>query len=1134
MTDHCSSLQKLRLRSISRKRTRRRLQSHDASSRSSTNSSVVVFASVAVATVLVVLATTTAVVMAGDNNHNNNNINTMSNLQLNDDIPNNDNPNNNDDTSNNNKTLIPSSATTFSTTTRSSVLLEEEEEEEQQQELHGQTERQLQLCDGLCDRYQIGESEIVYGGTTVSLAFPLSDLVPDGTVEILTFSDQDCSVDISDNDYLVPELIYDDNPDPTGEKDRDVEVVYTIDPVKMAGTDVWVERDEGQTIFLSFCMAVNLLNGPVGEEGSQAFSRLDTLVFIRVDFEGSFGDALDVRPGDRLDENALEVYRVDGYWCYQNNTRIADVAPLVQGVPVRVCVEPVERALAAGIRMRRVDSFTYYRIKEDGSEINQETLRDGAPVDDSITELECIRGTELCAFTTVLNTDFFYKPGLVIGYGEAWLQFGTGQVRKRRLVVDMPSLFQNTTTTTALSTGEEDMRTTFALSTHEEQMRRSLQVSGGFANSDAIGVEIFVIPIDENQYEAEAYHCDYQNNPIEIDPLMNGESVRICVRPNEEAREAGVLIESLESWNFTRDLIMQVAVEDNGPAELGGSVTGPCGPTSRVCAFHTILEPDFYPSVGVADGVGMVNLVFGGYVPGRLDISRRRGRRLQVGDEPISAGRSEVGVPTPLDYVQPDVDDACYYDHEFHQWWLEETMTKRITIIGIIGGIIGAIVCSWLCLWCFPPFCWMRQDEDEEVNKNGSNIEVNVDLKKDSKTEMNTSSTAAVASTPPLETAPPEEVRCPRKSDVVFGDNQWPGTLDFFETVIHVADSHPDEEYCPSIYREIKKNASGYDFYSKDVENGKFKKPSKQEIIALIGKMYSEAKTLLRDGGHKPLLSSLGSSTYTGTTYNTSTVSSDAMSRMGSNKSLFSSMSSFGSLNDLGFDETPDEMDVIFGDDNHPGTQKFSRWVLKIARQFRDEDYRPSLYRKIKRPFEENIFLVKNEQEGGSRPIQKKELVTLIGEAFDVAKADVKREIELGSINRTIVVDPQSTEDVSELGSLMAGPVGYDSDRGLKSSRRSSKRSLRDLDRSDKDSRHRRSNSRRRSRSRSKSRSRRSMRNLHDSGKGSRLSRSRSKSRSRRNMRDLDDSGKNSSRPKRSSSSKSLRDLDKDDRDSRR
>ena len=325
-------------RGVSRKRTKRRRLHHqsDVDAKSSScrssyhlGSATTVGFLVAVTLLAVLATTTTAVMIAGDhdgrksNNHHRNNTHSSTTSTS---------------TTNNNNYYTGKNITLSQHQHHLQHL------QQQKQLHHRQTERQLQLCDGVCDRYEIGESEITYAGTTVSLAFPLSDLVPDGTVEILTFSDQDCSVDISDNDYLVPEVIYDENPDPTGEKDRNVEVLYTFDPFKIVDKDVWVERDEGQTIFLSFCMAVNLLNGPVGEEGSQAFSRLDTLVFIRVDFEGNFGVSIDVRPGDRLNENALEVYRVDGYWCYENNTRIADVAPLVQGVPVRVCVEPTPRA----------------------------------------------------------------------------------------------------------------------------------------------------------------------------------------------------------------------------------------------------------------------------------------------------------------------------------------------------------------------------------------------------------------------------------------------------------------------------------------------------------------------------------------------------------------------------------------------------------------------------------------------------------------------------------------------------------------------------------------------------------------------------------------------------------------------
>lgn len=206
------------------------------------------------------------------------------------------------------------------------------------------TTRGLQLGTGVLERFEVGESTIEYSGTVIKLVYPVSDLVPDGTIGIQTFSDRDCSVDITGNDYLFNEIRYDENPNPTGEKNREIEVTYAFDPRKIEDKDVWVEKDNGSQYFLSFCTAINLLNKPADEEGSFSMARLDTLVFIQVEFEGGFGEQVNVAPGDRLDESAQEIYLVDGFLCDENNERILTPEPFVQGVPVRVCVVPQPRA----------------------------------------------------------------------------------------------------------------------------------------------------------------------------------------------------------------------------------------------------------------------------------------------------------------------------------------------------------------------------------------------------------------------------------------------------------------------------------------------------------------------------------------------------------------------------------------------------------------------------------------------------------------------------------------------------------------------------------------------------------------------------------------------------------------------
>ena len=49
-------------------------------------------------------------------------------------------------------------------------------------------------------------------------------------------------------------------------------------------------------------------------------------------------------------------------------------------------------------------------------------MRDGKSANDELTELTCPRGSTICSFETLLKADFYYKEGMILGYGEAWLQ----------------------------------------------------------------------------------------------------------------------------------------------------------------------------------------------------------------------------------------------------------------------------------------------------------------------------------------------------------------------------------------------------------------------------------------------------------------------------------------------------------------------------------------------------------------------------------------------------------------------------------------------------------------------------------------------------------------------------------------
>jgi hypothetical protein len=301
--------------------------------------------------------------------------------------------------------------------------------------------RKLQLGTGVLDRYQVGESILGFDGVQIELIYPVSDLVPDNTVLIQTFSDFDCTIDISDNDYLVPTITYDSNPNPTGEKNRNVTVTYSMDANEIINHDVWVEEEETAQAFISFCVAFHLYSGDVDDPNSVSQARLDSGISLKVDFQDGFQVGSSVGPSDRLDENARQVYFVEGFLCDENNEMVVSNEPFIQGRPVRICVKPRDEALADGVTMRQVDSFTFYRDKDDETQIAQTALRDGMSDNAELTLITCERGSELCWFETLLKADFFFEPGITYGYGEAWLQVSvTFQLNISRRYINIRTL----------------------------------------------------------------------------------------------------------------------------------------------------------------------------------------------------------------------------------------------------------------------------------------------------------------------------------------------------------------------------------------------------------------------------------------------------------------------------------------------------------------------------------------------------------------------------------------------------------------------------------------------------------------------------------------------------------------------
>jgi hypothetical protein len=133
-----------------------------------------------------------------------------------------------------------------------------------------------------------------------------------------------------------------------------------------------------------------------------------------------------------LDLDTLtDSFGVVGYLCNDELEAIevseTDEAAQV-GPTVKICVERDAKAAQAGVYIRQIDAFSFYR--EGG--IQQVAISLGGEVAaNGLTELQCTRGSHKCWFETYLTADFFSSEGYVQGSGAASLQLGSAASRRR-------------------------------------------------------------------------------------------------------------------------------------------------------------------------------------------------------------------------------------------------------------------------------------------------------------------------------------------------------------------------------------------------------------------------------------------------------------------------------------------------------------------------------------------------------------------------------------------------------------------------------------------------------------------------------------------------------------------------------
>lgn len=140
------------------------------------------------------------------------------------------------------------------------------------------------------------------------------------------------------------------------------------------------------------------------------------------------------------------------------------------------------------------------------------------------------------------------------------------------------------------------------------------------ADDDGIGIMIgpAMNTLDMNMinftvaYNLKAFVCDTNYAPTIIAVYEQGDLFRICISPDEEATEDGLMMRQLDSMYYSKDGVelIQYAIE-GGVADFFGFSEFECTPGSPVCWVETILRAEWFAVPGLVTMSGIGTLQFG-------------------------------------------------------------------------------------------------------------------------------------------------------------------------------------------------------------------------------------------------------------------------------------------------------------------------------------------------------------------------------------------------------------------------------------------------------------------------------------------------------------------------------------------
>jgi hypothetical protein len=327
--------------------------------------------------------------------------------------------------------------------------------------------KQAQPPANLRARWNISEPTYAYNRLAFVLDYQVNDFIDDSMAAFSVWDSgcQEGGVDV-EGTGLTGYIEGDDTPPGIGLGTRSIKVNINVHTPQVESTPIFHDTtptyppEQNITAFreatVSFCVRFSL-NTPGDYPNEVNFH--ETLIDLAMDFSNGFAiESVAAAPEAGTTQAEGNNYTLSAYECSTADSESN------QGSVISICIEPSTEALGDGVRMRSVDSFTFF-LEENGVQtVTQEAVKDGAESLNGLTRLFCVRGQRVCTIETILNALFYASNGTVDGYGVANMQFGSRSEEEEGRRLGSPSVaVSETRTLQEDSAGSSDIYVQFQI-----------------------------------------------------------------------------------------------------------------------------------------------------------------------------------------------------------------------------------------------------------------------------------------------------------------------------------------------------------------------------------------------------------------------------------------------------------------------------------------------------------------------------------------------------------------------------------------------------------------------------------------------------------------------------------------------